>query len=415
MTYQFIGAFLKKPKRDNHVLKSFVITVILISQILAVYFLANGFVISILSIVGAFLIANFCFKAKIYGAGIAAFFSFLAGASSELLAAFIITSFQDIPIYYMAELNTYRLQARTLSILILILFVVLIRHFRVGKFGVMTLKVVLVLSILPIASIIFIQYFVIHIMTVSYVPSIAEIASIFNIIIVNIFLFVMIENIIRQSENNQKLILMEAQNTAHYKHIQQLISNREQVRKMSHDFKQQVQIIYMMCVDRRYDELLEHITVLANKSSNEVLVETKNIMLDSMITSKVEETKQNEIELLKSLDIEPDLDYMTIEICVMIGNALDNAIEACIKSKEDKFIGLEIIATRSQFLCHIKNSVGIKPIIDNGILQTTKVDILCHGVGVQSMIQTCEELGGDLSYEFDDEYFNLWIALSFNE
>jgi len=315
----------------------------------------------------------------------------------------------------MLELSVYRFQARTLSILILIVIVILVRHFRVGQFGVMTFKVILTLSLLPIASILFIQYFVINIIAENNAPTMGDITPIFNIIVVNIFLFVMIENIIRQSENNHKLILMETQNLAQQKHIEQLVNNREQVRRMSHDFKQQVQIIHMMCANNQHSELLEYVGSLSSNTIGNLIVETNNTMLDSILTSKLEEAEKHSITVSKIFDVAPSLEYINMDMCVMLGNALDNAIEACLRTDQDRFIGIEIIATSSQFLCHIKNSVGEMPLTDGVLLKTAKPDVLYHGIGVQSMTQTCQDLGGDLSYSFDENHFNLWIALSFGD
>ena len=46
------------------------------------------------------------------------------------------------------------------------------------------------------------------------------------------------------------------QNTIQQKHIQHLTDTREQVRIIAHDFRQQVQILYALCAEGQYDELL---------------------------------------------------------------------------------------------------------------------------------------------------------------
>jgi len=416
LTYLFIRAFLKKVRKIPFVFGLFAIIVVIIVKFVVSYlFIDNTIILSGVSVLSAFSIGVIFFRDKLYGVTVASFFTTVTGTISELLALFMITTFQEVPIWEMQQHNIYRLQGRTLSILFFLIIIILVRRFRATEMSIMSTKLALALCSLPIASIFIVQQFIIHVVLTAYVPTVSESIPLISIMLVNVFVFVTIENIIRQNEKNRKLILIEVQNEAHQKHINHLMAFQLEIRKMSHDFKQQVQELYTLCIEEKYVDLLSKLSDIANRHSKNLLVDTGNIMLDSIITSKIERTEKEKIDFRRKLDVQANLRYINSEICVLLGNALDNAVEACMRSDEDKFIGMELTATSSQFLCHIMNSIGTPPQQEGEFIKTSKQDTLHHGIGMQSMKQTCDDMGGYMTYKFDEKYFNIWIKLTFTD
>ncbi|MCL1883957.1 MAG: GHKL domain-containing protein [Defluviitaleaceae bacterium] len=408
----FLQAFLERERGTYAAVRIFVVLAAISAKFFINYFFSESIVIfSSVSVLAAFFIGLVFFHYKIYITAIAAFFTWLAGAISELAAAFIVTSFQDIPIGDATQFNIYRLQIRTLGTLFLLIIIILIRRFRKSQMGAMTTKVMLSLFVMPIVSALAVQQFVVHLADSSYPPNINEILLLFSIATINVFIFILVEIIMRQSEKSQKLILIEAQNEAHQTHIKQLVQNQRLIRTMSHDFRQQVHELYALCIENNFDELKSKLLELSNRQSETLLVDTKNIMLDSILTSKFEAIQNHEIDFKRKIDIQPELDYIDSRICILLGNALDNAIEACMRSKGDKFIGMELIATPEQFLCNIVNTTGAPPEADGDFLKTSKRDSLRHGIGLRSIRQICDDLGGEMKYIYDENYFKIWVTI----
>jgi sensor histidine kinase regulating citrate/malate metabolism len=294
----------------------------------------------------------------------------------------------------------------------MLVIITLVKIFRKGSMSIANKKTMIVLCSMPFLSILALQQYALHFVAVPYAPTAFEVIPILSLIVINVFVFVLVEMLMRQNEKNQKLLIIEVQNDAHKTHIKQLTKYQKQIRMMSHDFRQQVHEFYTLSAEKQYDKLHVQLTELSNRRSENLIVETGNIMLDSILTSKVELAETHKIDFKKKLDVQAELGYITSEICVLIGNALDNAIEACIRADDNKFIGMELTATPKQFLCHIINTVGITPQTDGKFLKTAKQDSLHHGIGLQSMSQICEDLSGTLTYSYDEEYFNLWIKIT---
>jgi sensor histidine kinase regulating citrate/malate metabolism len=75
-------------------------------------------------------------------------------------------------------------------------------------------------------------------------------------------------------------------------------------------------------------------------------------------------------------------------------------------------IELELTADSSCFQFHMKNNIGELPQANDEFLQTKKSNTLLHGIGLQSIKQISNSLGGDMTYEYNDEHFAIWIYLN---
>ncbi|MCL2223206.1 MAG: GHKL domain-containing protein [Oscillospiraceae bacterium] len=413
LTFLFVLTFLKG-RRNIHVApKVFLLIIVcLIKYFVSTMFEENTIAFTSESLLSAFLIGIVFCKVRIHAALISAFFATLAGVVSELTTGFLVTRFQEVPLGEVMRFSIYRLQGRTMTALVMLVIIMLVKRFRKGSIKAMSANVMLALCIVPIISAVVAQQFAIHVIGSPYTPTINDVIPLVSIAILNIFIFIFVEYIMRHNEVSQKIIIAETQNEAHQSHINLLTHNQMQIRTMTHDFKQQVHELYTLCEENRLEELRSKLLDLSNRESDTLLVNTENIMLDSILTSKIELADKQSINFKRKFDVAPDLDYLDSEICVLLGNALDNAIEACMRSTCERFIGMELTATPKQFLCHITNTIGTEPQSDGEYLKTSKKDGLYHGIGLQSMKRICEDLGGSLSFSYNDSRFNLWIEVS---
>ena len=267
-----------------------------------------------------------------------------------------------------------------------------------------------------IAAIFIVQQFILYIADAMDSQTISEITLLLSIIIANIFIFIIIKNIRRQNKKNQALLHIEAQSKIQQQYIEYLTFTYGHIRKIFHDFKHQTVLLHTLCKERYYDELLIALHQISNYVPGPIVINTGNIMLDTVLSSKKEEARKRDVQMDMKLDVGKGLSYIDIEYCVMLSNALDNAIEACERSiGQMKLIELELISTRSFFMFRMRNTLGEKPELSGKFFKSKKTDKLREGVGFKSMKQTCNMLGGDITYEFDEKYFMLWIYIPISE
>lgn len=144
------------------------------------------------------------------------------------------------------------------------------------------------------------------------------------------------------------------------------------------------------------------------------VVKTGNETLDVILTEKSLRCHRNGIVLTCIAD-GASLDFMSeIELFGLLGNALDNAIEATlgVTDESKRVIGFKIHTTNELVTINVQNSYsGSVEFGADGLPLTTKADKAYHGFGIKSMKYIVEKYGGDLFVEADGDIFKLNILL----
>ena len=93
----------------------------------------------------------------------------------------------------------------------------------------------------------------------------------------------------------------------------------------------------------------------------------------------------------------------------LIGNALDNAIEATANEKNEsrRIVSIYAAAKDKLYTIHIENPCQKQPMFMDGMPMTSKPDTDYHGYGMRSMRYLCEKYGGALSTGWEDGIFSL--------
>ncbi|MBQ8600000.1 MAG: sensor histidine kinase, partial [Clostridia bacterium] len=96
-----------------------------------------------------------------------------------------------------------------------------------------------------------------------------------------------------------------------------------------------------------------------------------------------------------------------VDLCIVFGNALDNAIEACLKLPHEEMKKISISAKQNADLFFIKitNPVVKQVKIRNNMIMTTKEDVFSHGIGLYSIRKVAEKYNGHLDLQCNDRLF----------
>ncbi len=136
---------------------------------------------------------------------------------------------------------------------------------------------------------------------------------------------------------------------------------------------------------------------------------TGNKDLDIVLTEKSLLAEKQHVAVQCIVDGEK-LSFMALEdMYSLMGNALDNAIEAAsAEEKESRRIVTLYLAAKGNFLSiHVENPCTREPLFQDGFPITSKTDTDYHGYGMRSMRFLCEKYGGVLTTEWEDGVFLL--------
>ncbi len=205
---------------------------------------------------------------------------------------------------------------------------------------------------------------------------------------------------------------LEAQ-AAHYVALAE--SNKE-LQRFKHDFKNLRIGVTKALTSGDCEIALEIIENGQNdfiQATNNIKFNTGNSIVDAILNEK--QKKANVLNTVIKFDgILPQTGFSPTDLCVIFGNTLDNAIEACekINLQENKIISVSVNCSSGFVFISITNPVSEKVIVhNNNYIETTKKDRTSHGFGLYSFPKIAKKYDGDMKIMSDDHNFTLTLEL----
>ena len=198
------------------------------------------------------------------------------------------------------------------------------------------------------------------------------------------------------------------------KHLDDIVAKQEELRRFKHDMSNQLVALETYFEQDDRSEGRAHIQALMQWFDEaRPTVYTGNTALDAILSTKKTLAERQGIRFSTLLQIEKDLPIAPVDICVIFGNALDNAIEACGKVKTaDKYIDVVMIQQEDEVFCKITNTTFAPT---QGTLKTTKADKENHGFGLMNLKRVLEKYDSEPIIETTNCQFTLLFTLFLNE
>lgn len=230
-----------------------------------------------------------------------------------------------------------------------------------------------------------------------------SILLVFLINFATIYLYDKISRILLDETNK---ILMQQQNKYYEEQLELMKSSLNATKTIKHDLKNHMTSLYVLAKDDKKEELLEYLSgvkeVLNNK---EELAYSGNVVIDSIINFKLQESEKEKIAVSVDLNIPKDLNVPSFDITVILGNLLDNALNAVKKLERNRYIDIKLKYTKGRLILKMENSFNGKIIKNDGIIDTSHSDKNNHGLGLESVKTVLKKYDGTMEFEYDDSRF----------
>ena len=247
------------------------------------------------------------------------------------------------------------------------------------------------------------------------VKQVVTLISILLLILVNIMLFYFIDKIYEYANARQNLVianeLIENQKIM-YKRLYQ---NQDDIRKIRHDVKN----IMIGILHEIENGNISSASNYIRESLKTVDVEGDNFksghsLIDTLLYAKKSIVDTYGIEFNIETKLSKPIYIDTIDFSILFGNAIDNAIEATINTKNQRrIIDVLIISKNSSVIMVFKNPVDEQIDIKN--LSTTKFDKKHHGFGILQIKSLVERYNGEVFFECSKQEFKTTIIINHNE
>ena len=189
------------------------------------------------------------------------------------------------------------------------------------------------------------------------------------------------------------------------------------MRAWRHDYHNHIQSIKAMLAMKKFEELDAYLCTLEQDlDSIDIAIRTGNVGLDAILSSKVSIARKNNIEVNCTAKVPDQLKISDVHLCAIVGNLLDNTIEACekIKSEEgnqfpQKFIRIYIGMFKQQLYISVSNSTNAKHRRRLNELVTSKLGE--HGFGLRRIDKIAEQYDGFVNRKNEPGIFATEVML----
>ena len=200
------------------------------------------------------------------------------------------------------------------------------------------------------------------------------------------------------------LKLTEYQTEQSRQHLNEVRSIHREMRGYKHDFHHHLQTLKGYLQEGEYDRAASYVDELDEKLQNvDTLLKTGNVSLDAILSAKLAQAKSEGISVTIKANVPDELTLSDVELCIIIANLLDNAIEACKSVESERFMRIYLSMKGKMLYFSMLNSAGEKRKKVGGFFASHKSGL--HGFGLRRAEAIINEHGGWCKYNSEDGAF----------
>lgn len=196
-----------------------------------------------------------------------------------------------------------------------------------------------------------------------------------------------------------------------HENYERMLSSDRQLREFRHDYKNHMLVVTALLNAGKNDEASEYLeTIKITSGVQKRQISTGNFVADAMLNNKNALAEELGIKM-SFVGTIPEKGIASSDLCTVLGNLVDNAIENTKRLKGEKYIRIEATARERFFVLSIVNPVNERVVIKNNRIKTTKSDSKNHGIGLKNVGRIAEKYGGKFRLSCDDREFIADISI----
>ncbi len=205
--------------------------------------------------------------------------------------------------------------------------------------------------------------------------------------------------------------IAEYQNDLIIKHCDEVQNIYKTMRGWRHDYHNHIQALLALSGDE--EKTKEYLLKLNDDLVQvDTVLKTGNVMVDAILNSKLSLIQSKKIKVNAKAVVPKEFKISEIDLCVIIGNLLDNAMEACLRQQEDdqRFIRLFIGMLKDQLYISVSNSVG-GDIKKSGKTYLSSKGSETHGFGLMRIDRLAAKYDGYVNRQDEEGVFATEVML----
>ncbi len=261
-------------------------------------------------------------------------------------------------------------------------------------------------ALIPISSA------VLEVAVISSVQSMTVIIlSVVIILFLNVIVFYLYDKLAENYARGMELEKAEQEKEMYYNQFAAMMRSRDSLRQFRHDIVNQLETVKILLNSGDIEELKHQVNELIEGGADSFSSFTGNAVTDGILNYKLEKLKQCGARTEISAEIPGQIFMSAKDLTLVLGNLLDNAIDALYAMRGDKYCFVGIKYSKSRLFICVKNTYENRIVYKNGAILSTKPDADAHGIGLRSVRDVVDKYNGSMDISHDGKLFSVKIIL----
>ena len=258
------------------------------------------------------------------------------------------------------------------------------------------------LLMVPVVSIVYIYYLIIVAHEIKEIVIFAALALLF----INILIFYLYHSLLKFYEQVFKQML-----EVYSYQLDIARESEERVKALRHDIKHHIIELSAMAKKNNNDDMIKYLSGMKDFMLNpKEYSTTGNQEIDGVLNYMLQKANKTLNQVDVQINIPEDLYFNNFNICVILGNLVDNAVREASKSKE-KLLTIKMQIKQEVLLIFIENSYSGKILEKRNGLQTTQPELAIHGIGLENVKKVVIANGGEIKIDYTSNRFCVQVLL----
>lgn len=237
--------------------------------------------------------------------------------------------------------------------------------------------------------------------------------GIFSVLLVSSVLFGFYDRIQEDVDDRVRDAMYQQQLEYYSRQYEDISRTQQETRKMRHELKNQYILIQALAEKGDCAAIIQMMSQMHQDVEGLVRCKTGNLAVDAVINYKIAAALEDGIQFDLNLNIPTQFDINDVKLCGLLGNAIDNAIEACRRIQNgEKRIQISMAVQKKNLFIEVKNPYDGDLVQDSkGKLLTRKEQAANHGFGISIMEELLRNNYGTMETVWDGREFCLRMIL----
>lgn len=190
----------------------------------------------------------------------------------------------------------------------------------------------------------------------------------------------------------------------------------EEMHQIRHEVKNHIAYIRALSECGEHEKLKEYLNVVSGETEELFhFVECGNDVINAVMNHAIKQARANAVEVEFQIVVPPELPYRETDLCSLLSNLMDNAIEASVRSGVERPTVCVNIRPQQDYLFLRVTNPAAGEAAGQPALRTTKADKRLHGYGTKIIRRVAEQYEGSAKFQVQDGRFIVDVMLSLEE